>query len=175
MLAPDPAMPPDSDPVTTGAVQVYVVPAGTIPLVLLTGEAVNVPPLQIAVIILVTAGIGLTVTVTVNVGPVHVPESGVTVYIAVCGMLVELTSVPLMFTAPLPAAPPVNPPDTEGADHEYVVPAGTVPSVPSSGVVVNVPPLQITAARLEIVAFGLTVMVTLNGVPVQLPDTGVTL
>jgi hypothetical protein len=89
-------------------------------------------------------------------------------------MFVGLTSVPLMFAAPLPATPPEMPPDTEGADHEYVVPAGTMPSVPSTGVVVKVPSLQITAVRLDIVALGLTVMVTVNGVPVQLPEVGVT-
>ena len=46
--------------------------------------------------------------------------------------------------------------------------------MPSTGVVVKVPPLHITAVRFEIVAFGLTVTVTVNGVPVQLPDVGVT-
>ena len=74
----------------------------------------NVPPLHIAATILVTPGVGLTVTVTVNVAPVHPPEVGVTVYVAVCTKLVGFVRVLLMFTAFVPIAPPVIPPVTAG-------------------------------------------------------------
>lgn len=43
------------------------------------GVAVNGPPLQIVLTILVTAGFGLTVTITVKLDPVQVPDFGVTV------------------------------------------------------------------------------------------------
>ena len=39
-------------------------------------------------------GFGLIVATTVNVEPTHVPLVGVTVYVAVCGMLVGFVSVP---------------------------------------------------------------------------------
>ena len=74
-----PIAPPVNPPVTTGTGQVYVVPAGTIPLVPFAGVAVKLPALQIAAgVILVIADFGFTVTVTVKVGPAQVPD-GVTV------------------------------------------------------------------------------------------------
>jgi hypothetical protein len=79
MLAPDPAAPPVRPPVTAGTPHVYVVPAGTIPLVTFTGVAVKAEALHVEVVILVIAGTGLTVTVTVKVDPGQVPEVGVTV------------------------------------------------------------------------------------------------
>jgi hypothetical protein len=54
-----------------------------------------------------------------------------------------------------------------------VVPAGTI-SVPLVGVTEKVPPLQIVAVLFAIVGFGLTVTVTVNGVPLHVPDLGVT-
>ncbi len=71
--------PPVIPPVTVGASQLYKVPAGTIPFVLLTGLTVNVTPLQLTVVICVITGVGLIVTVTVNVAPVQLPDNGVTV------------------------------------------------------------------------------------------------
>ena len=44
-----------------------------------TGEAVKVPPLQIVVVIAVSAGFGFTVTVILYAGPGQLPEAGVTV------------------------------------------------------------------------------------------------
>jgi hypothetical protein len=79
MLAPAPPAPPVIPPVTTGATHVYVVPAGTIPFVTLTGVDVNAVPLQVAAFIALIAGVGSTVTVTVNVAPVQLPAAGVTV------------------------------------------------------------------------------------------------
>jgi hypothetical protein len=61
----------------------------------------------------VTAATGLTVTVKEKGSPVQVPETGVTVKVAVCGGRVELTSVPVMLD-PLPASPREPPP--VGAD-----------------------------------------------------------
>ena len=63
--------------------------------------------------------IGLTVTVTVKGAPgqLGVPGAvGVTLYIAVWLMLVELTKLPVMAEELEPAAPPVITPVTEGAD-----------------------------------------------------------
>jgi hypothetical protein len=110
----------------------------------------------------VIVGRGLTVTVTVKVAPTQLPadpDVGVMVYVAVCRVLVGLVRVPLMFAAPLPAAPPVMPPVTVGTAQVYVVPAGTmVPAgTPSIGDMVNVPPLQIVAAWFGITGVGFTV------------------
>ncbi len=66
-------------PVTDGTDQLYKVPAGTIPLVLLAGLTVNVTPLQLTVVIAVITGVGLMVTVKVNVAPVQLPDNGVTI------------------------------------------------------------------------------------------------
>jgi hypothetical protein len=71
-------------------------------------------------------------------------------------------------------APPVIPPDTEGAGQVYVVPAGTVPLAPSTGVVVNDAPLQIFSIMAVIAGFGFTVTVTVNEGPVQPAAIGVT-
>ena len=87
------------------------------------------------------------------------------------GAFVVFVNVPEIDVAPDPAAVPVIP-DTVGADHEYVVPAGTM-SVPFEGLTVKVSAEQIVAVVFAIVGVGLTVTVTLNGVPGQL--AGVTL
>ena len=57
---PLPAAPPVMLPVTTGAVQVKMVPAGTIPFVPFAGVTVKIPELHIVAAISVTAGTGLT-------------------------------------------------------------------------------------------------------------------
>src|SRR5438874_203711 len=95
-----------------------------------------------AVVLLAILGFGFTVTVIVNVLPAHHPVVGVTVYVAVCPVFVRLVSVPVIFAAPLPDAPPVKPPVTAGTAQLYVVPAGTTPLVPLTGVAVNPEPLQ---------------------------------
>ena len=82
--------------------------------------------------------------------------------------------MPLMFMAPLPAAPPVIPPDTVGAGQLYVVNAGITPFTPSAGNDVNVPPLHIVVVMFVIAGFGLTVTVTEKSAPEQLPEVGVT-
>jgi len=74
-----PAAPPVIPPVTAGAAHEYVVLAGTMPLVLLTGVTENAAALQVVAVMFVTAGFGFTVTVTVKVEPVQVAVAGVTV------------------------------------------------------------------------------------------------
>ena len=59
---------------------------------------------------------GNTLTVTVNPAEVQPPTTfGVTKYVAVCWVLVELDNVPVMDAAVVPIAPPVIPPVTVGA------------------------------------------------------------
>ena len=86
----------------------------------LTGATLKPTPLHIVAFIAVIAGFGFTFTVIVKVAPVQLPKAtddvGVTVYIAVCAVVVVLASVPFMFV-PLPDAPPVKPVPA-GADHE---------------------------------------------------------
>jgi hypothetical protein len=84
----------------------------------------------------------------------------------------------MLIGLPALAAPPVMPPDTAGAAHEYVVPAGTTPFVPSAGLTVKPTPVQTADVIAVIAGLGLTVTVTVKDVPVQLPNatevTGVT-
>jgi len=169
-----PIVPPVNPPVTTGAFQLYKVPAGTIPFVPLVGVTVNNTPLQLTPVIAVTLGVGLIVTVTAKLAPIHVPDTGVTVYVALCCVFVGLTKVPLMFTAFVPVVPPVNPPVTTGALQLYKVPAGTTPFVPLVGVTVNNTPLQLTPVIAVTLGVGLIVTVTAKLAPVHVPDTGVT-
>ncbi len=79
LLAPDPVVPPVTPPVTTGADQLYVVPAGTTPFVEFTGAEVKPTALQAVLVIAVIAGVGFTVTVSVKGVPLQTPEVGVTV------------------------------------------------------------------------------------------------
>lgn len=104
-----PAVPPVMPPDVVGTPQLYVMSEGTIPSVTSTGLTLKLPPLQIAAVLLLTAGVGFTVTVTVNVEPVHGPagDCGVTVYVAVPAVLPVLASVPVIF-APDPPTPPVT-------------------------------------------------------------------
>ena len=55
-----------------------------------------------------------------------------------------------------------------------MVPAGTVPFVPFTGVAVNTVPVVTVVLISVIAATGLTFTVTVNDVPAQLPDTGLT-
>ena len=85
------------------------------PLVVFAGDTVNAVALQTVAAMFVTAGLGLTVMVTVNAAPAQLPDVGVTVYVAVCGVFVGLVRLPVMLAAAAPAAPPVRPPVTTGA------------------------------------------------------------
>ena len=87
------------------------------PLVVFTGDTVKPVALQTVAVIFVIAGRGLTVTVTVKAAPTQLPDVGVTLYVAVCGVFVGLVRLPVMLAAAAPAAPPVRPPVTTGAAH----------------------------------------------------------
>ena len=165
---------PPVKPAPVGADQLYVVPAGTVPFVPFTGVTVKPIPLQVVAVIAVITATGFTVTVTVNGVPVQVPDVGVTVYVAVCTALVGFTSVWLMILAPVADTPPVVPPVTIGADQLYVVPDGTIPLVPFTGVTLNTVPVVTVVLISVIVATGLIFAVTVNAEPVQVPDCGVT-
>src|SRR5882757_184698 len=89
-------------------------------------------------------------------------------------MLVVLVSRPMiLFTGAAFDKPPVNPVPV-GADHVYNVPAGMIPSAPCVGVTVKATPLQVVVVSALIVALGSTVTITVNVVPVQFPEVGVT-
>ena len=68
VLVPD--KPPVMPPVTIGADQLYNVPVGTIPLVLFTGVALKVTPLQVVAVIGVITAVGFKVNVKINDAPV---------------------------------------------------------------------------------------------------------
>ena len=73
---------PDTPPLTplvvTGADQLYNVPAGTIPFAPLTGDDVNITPLQVTALIGVMLAPGLRVTVNVKERLAPQPVLGVT-------------------------------------------------------------------------------------------------
>ena len=60
---------------------------------------------------------GLTVTVRVKTLPVHVPDLGVTVYVAVTADAVVLVRVLVTLATPVPDAPPVRPVPLVGTAH----------------------------------------------------------
>ena len=167
-----PAAPPVNPPLTLGALQLYTIPDGTIPFVPLIGLTVKATPLQLTELIAVITGVGLIVTVNTNDAPVHAPDTGVTVYVAICAIFVGFVRLPVISIAPVPLMPPVIPPVTTGTLQLYNVPPGTIPSARFVGLTVNITPLQLTAVRLLITAVGLIVIVTVNVAPVQLPDIG---
>ena len=88
--------------------------------------------------------------------------------------MVGLVKLPVIVVAPLPLAPPVNPPVTLGALQLYVVPAGTIPLVTSTGVTLKNTPLQVVVVIAVITAAGLTVTVNEKAAPAHTPDVGVT-
>ena len=72
-------------------------------------------------------------------------------------------------------APPVKPTPV-GADQVYSVPAGTIPFVPSAGVIAKATPLQVTAVNEFTVAFGLIATVSVKDAAApQLIVVGVTM
>jgi hypothetical protein len=81
LVAPLPEVPPVIPPVTVGAGQLYVVPVGTVPLVISTGVTVKAPPLHIIDVILVMIGAGLTVTLTDSLSVQPLASVTVTSYV----------------------------------------------------------------------------------------------
>ena len=162
------------NPEPVGTDQLYVVPAGIIPFVILIGVTVNPALLQIVVLNGLIPADGFIVTVTENTDPLpQVAVLGVTKYVAVMAAFVVLVSVPLILAAPVPDNPPVNP-EPVGTDQLYVVPPGTIPLVILTGETVNGRPLQIVLVIAFIATTGFKVTVSVNVVPVQEPDLGVT-
>jgi hypothetical protein len=76
---------------------------------------------------------------------------------AVWGTLVIFVRFPLILV-PLPGDPPVIPPP-EGASQLYVVPGGTIPLTPLTGVIVKPLPLHTVESIGVIAGAGLTVTV----------------
>lgn len=75
---------------------------------------------------------------------------------------------------PLPEVPPLKPADIVGTDQLYCVFAGTTPLVPFTGLTVNVPLPHIELVMVVMAGFGVTLTVTKNKLPEQLPNEGVT-
>ena len=73
-----------------------------------------------------------------------------------------MVKLPVILAAPLPVPPPVILPVTLGALHAYVVPAGTIPFVPFTGVTLKNNPLHVVLVIALITADGFTVTVTVN-------------
>ena len=150
ILVPLPAVPPVIPPVTTGALQVYVVPVGTILPLPFAGITAKATSPQVEVVWFKIEGVGSTVTVTVNVAPAQLPDVGVTVYVNVADALVVLVKVWLIELWPVACAlPPVIAPTglLTGFVHVKVVPVGIAfPPTPSTGVTVKAVPLQMVAA-----------------------------
>jgi hypothetical protein len=76
------------------------------PLTILTGVTVNAAPLQAVADMLFIAGAGVRVTSTLNGVPVHVPATGVTLYVTTTGALVVFVRIPVTEVAPMPGVPP---------------------------------------------------------------------
>jgi hypothetical protein len=124
----------------------------------------------VVVLIAVIVATGLSVMDSVNVAPVpQVVVVGVTIYVAVTAALVVLVNVPVIeATAEACVNPPVKPTPV-GADHVYVVPAGTMPFTPFAGVTVNKVPLHPVPVMALTTAIGFIVTATVNGVPAPQP------
>jgi hypothetical protein len=88
--------------------------------------------------------------------------------------LVEFVSVPPTIVCAVPDANPEIPVIAAGADHEYVVPVGTIFPLPFVGATLNAAPEQMAAVCAETVGVGLTVTVTVNVAPEHEPEIGVT-
>ena len=82
-------------------------------------------------------------------------------------------SVPTILVTPLTCEVPPVKPLPVGAAQVYVVPAGTMPLLPFTGLTVNGELLNTVDVIALITATGLTVMIALNVLPVQVPDVGV--
>ncbi|CAA9203094.1 hypothetical protein FLACOL7796_04603 [Flavobacterium collinsii] len=132
-------------------------------------------PLQTVFVAATPIGVALTVTFTTKLLPEQDPEVGVTVYGTIILAFVILFKVLVIFVALVPEVIPVIP-ATTGADQLYVVPEGIIFPPPLVGVTTKLFPEQIVEACVVVIlGFGLTVIVTVKLVPIQLPDAGATL
>ena len=123
-----------------------------------------------------TVGVGLTVIVKVCVVPVQVipplVNTGVTVMIAIIGLVPVLTAVKLaILPVPLAASP------MDGAllvQLNESAPVGPVVGLVKLTAAVGVPLQTVWLATGFTIGVGFTVMVNVIGVPVQVPILGVT-
>ena len=132
------------------------------PLVLFVGVTEKGIPLAVVAVITFTNAEGFRFTVTEKEAPVQDPDNGVTIYVAVTTLIVVFVKVPVMELTPDACDnPPVNPTPV-GVVQVYVVPAGTMPFVPFTGLTVNNTPPQLVALIGVITAVGLIVTVNVN-------------
>ena len=157
-----PDAPPVNPPVTPGALQLYKVPTGITPFIPFVGVTPKLTPLHdVAVIALINAD-GFRFTVTEKDAPVHDPDTGVTIYVAVTTPIVVFVKVPVIELTPDACdKPPVNPTPV-GTVQVYKVPAGTIPFVPFTGLTVNNTPPHPVVLIGVITAVGLIVTVNVN-------------
>jgi hypothetical protein len=168
--------PPVTVPVNVGALQLYKLPSGTIPLVWFVGVTTNGTPLHVTVLIAVTSGVGFNVTVNVKFAPTQ-PAAvlGVTVYVTVCVSFVRFSRLPnIVVTLFVADAPPVTVPVNVGTLQLYKPFIGTIPFVPFVGVTTNGTPLHVTVVIAVTSGVGFNVTITVNAAPTQLPDLGIT-
>ena len=132
------------------------------PLVLFVGVTEKGIPLAVVAVITFTNAEGFRFTVTEKEAPVQDPDNGVTIYVAVTTLIVVFVNVPVMeLTLDACDNPPVNPTPV-GVVQVYVVPAGTMPFAPFTGLTVNNTPPQLVALIGVITAVGLIVTVNVN-------------
>jgi len=123
----------------------------------------------LAVARLVINDVGLTVTVTLNGVPAHPFTLGVTTYTTLIGSVVEFVSVSVIAAvAPLPVAGVMF--GTEALVHPNVAVLLELVAVYVFDTALH----QLAVAKLVITDIGLTVTVTLNGVPAHPLTLGVT-
>ena len=115
--------PPVTVPVIIGALQLYKMPSGTMPLVPLVGVITNGTPLHVTEVIELISAVGGNVTVTVKKVPTQ-PDGvlGVTINVAVWVVFVRLFSKPDTIVTLLVADdPPVTVPENVGTVQVYLV------------------------------------------------------
>ena len=156
--------PPVTVPVYVGAFQLYVLPSGTMPFVILVGVTTNGTPLHVTVVMVVISAVGGKVTVSVKFAPIQ-PAAvlGVTIYVTVCVVFVRFSRLPnIVFTLSVADAPPVTVPVNDGSSQVYLVAAGIIPFVPLVGVTTNGTPLQVTVVIALTSGVGFKVTITVN-------------
>jgi hypothetical protein len=122
ILEPLPAAPPVIPPVTVGAVQVYVVPDGTVPLIPFVGVTVNGIPVQIAEFMVVIAG-----PLTTDTGEV---------------VLLQPVVVEVKVNVDVPMETPVTIPELETEATAGLL-LSQVPPVVGDNVVVELPQMEV--------------------------------
>ena len=71
-------------------------------------------------------------------------------------------------------SPPVIVAVTLGTDQRYLVPNGTIPLVPFTGVILKNTPLQVTVVIVVITGLEFKITSRLKAAPTQLPETTLT-